>query len=231
MTFMFYIFFKTLASFNFYIDSFQVYLFHIFLNTEEFYEFSIQALKNFGAERTIRISSAGGLRWEPLAVLSTSCAMIVAYFPFDKQGCSIELASFAIPSNAVNLIFASKPVHLGLHDANGDWEVLNTNYRSLKIYEGEVYFSILKFELVIKRLPGHYLLIVILPTILTAVLTFVTLKSGTRIGDIVTVVLALVVLLTLFADTIPSAARYPSILGKLTGFFNVFIQYFFRFYK
>ncbi|CAG2246462.1 CHRNB1 [Mytilus edulis] len=80
------------------------------------------ALKNFGAERTIRISSAGGLRWEPLAVLSTSCAMIVAYFPFDKQGCSIELASFELPSNAVNLIFASTPVHLGLHDENGDWE-------------------------------------------------------------------------------------------------------------
>ncbi|CAG2223634.1 CHRNB3 [Mytilus edulis] len=85
-----------------------------------------------------------------ISVLSTSCAMIVAYFPFDKQGCSIELASFELPSNAVNLIFASTPVHLGLHDENGDWEVLDTDYRSSRIYEGQVYFSDTELNFLLK---------------------------------------------------------------------------------
>ncbi|CAG2208752.1 unnamed protein product [Mytilus edulis] len=92
----------------------------------------------------------------------------------------------------------------------------NNTILFLYIDDDGVAYPVLHFGIAVKRLPLHYVLIVILPTILTAVLTFIAfflpLKSGTRLGYIVTVVLALVVLLTLFADKIPSAAKFPSIL-------------------
>lgn len=179
--------------------------------------------KSFGAERTIGISYFGLLRWQPIAVLSTSCYMVVAFFPFDTQRCSIEIASLDLPSTAVNLTFLPTPINKGLHEKQGDWKLDKTTNESTLITEGnDTVYSLLKFGLVIERLPDHYFMIVIFPTILTAVLTFVTfflpLKSGVRIGYILTVVLALVVLLTLFADTKPSAATYPSVLGKIIVF-------------
>lgn len=58
------------------------------------------------------------------------------------------------------------------------WEVVN-NYTY-----GTT--TTLKFILEVNRLPGHYIMIAIFPTILTAILTFVAfflpLKSGGRIG-------------------------------------------------
>ncbi|CAG2208751.1 CHRNA6 [Mytilus edulis] len=175
--------------------------------------------KNFGAERIIRIFYFGVLRWEPIAILSTSCVMVVAFFPFDVQRCYIELASLDLPSTAVNLTFLHTPINKGVHTPQGDWELKRTEHRSTGLMAGSVKYSLLKFGLVVKRLPGHYFMIVIFPNIITAVLSFATfflpLKSGVRIGYILTVVLALVVLLTLFADTLPSSSKYPSVLVVL----------------
>ncbi|VDH98298.1 Hypothetical predicted protein, partial [Mytilus galloprovincialis] len=175
--------------------------------------------KNFGAESTIRISSDGTLRWEPIAVLSTSCAMNVVFFPFDSQNCTIELASFGISSKEVKLEISSYALNLGLYKSHGDWSVEHTASQSSSITESGEDYSLLIFNLVLKRLSGHYIMIVIFPTILTAALTFVTfflpIKSGIRIGYILTVVLTLVVLLTLYADTMPSTTHYPSILVAL----------------
>lgn len=178
-----------------------------------------------GAGRTIRISNAGQLRWEPIAMLSTACTMVLAWFPFDRQRCFIKLASMDHPFYEVDLIFKSTAVDTELHETQADWELVETiQYYSYILDDDGVAYPVLHFGIAVKRLPLHYILIVIVPTILTAVLTFIAfflpLKSGTRLGYIVTVVLTLVVLLTLFADKIPSAAKFPSILGKVSFVFN-----------
>ncbi|XP_071145030.1 acetylcholine receptor subunit alpha-type acr-16-like [Mytilus edulis] len=179
---------------------------------------SIIELENkLGAGRTIRISNAGQLRWEPIAVLSTACAMVLAWFPFDRQRCFIKLASMDHPYYEVYLIFKSTAVDTRLHETQADWELVETLQDYSYIFDDDgVAYPVLKFGITVKRLPLHYILIVIVPTILTTVLTFIAfflpLKSGTRLGYIVTVVLTLVVLLTLFVDKIPSAAKFPSIL-------------------
>ncbi|XP_063408876.1 neuronal acetylcholine receptor subunit alpha-4-like [Mytilus trossulus] len=177
----------------------------------------IELENKLGAGRIIRISNEGQLRWEPIAVLSTACSMVLAWFPFDSQRCFIKLASMDHPFFEVNLILKSNAVDTDLHETQADWELVDTLQTfSYLLDDGGVAYPVVEFGIIVKRLPLHYILIVIVPTILTAVLTFIAfflpLKSGTRLGYIVTVVLALVVLLTLFADTIPSAAKFPSIL-------------------
>lgn len=166
-------------------------------------------------------------------MLSTACTMFVAFFPFDLQRCNIELASLDLPSTVLNLTFLPTPINRGVHTPQGDWELKDATESSYVISEGELKYSVLEYGLVVKRLPGHYFMIVIFPNILTVVLSFATfflpLKSGVRIGYILTVVLALVVLLTLYADALPSSSKYPSVLGKVSIFIKNCISHFYLF--
>ena len=60
----------------------------------------------------MRIRYDGEVRWEPAAILSTSCDMDVTFFPYDSQTCDIELASWGFHTDAVNLSFYKTDVSL-----------------------------------------------------------------------------------------------------------------------
>ncbi|XP_063408877.1 neuronal acetylcholine receptor subunit alpha-3-like [Mytilus trossulus] len=180
-------------------------------------EFIILELrKNLGADKTVRIQYDGEVRWEPPAVLSTSCDMDVTYFPYDSQFCDIELASWGFPVDAVILTFFKTEINLEDYRPNGEWNLVTTSQKTAVITEDELEFSELFFKMEFKRYYGHYLMSVLVPTILTAVLTFVTfflpLESGDKIGYILTVLLALAVLLTLFSDSMPTTSKHTSVL-------------------
>lgn len=181
--------------------------------------------KNIGDERPIQIFNNGTIIWKPIVMLSTFCKMFIAFFPFDYQICHINLASLDLPDTAMYLYPLIPSID---HEpiSQGDWQIENIYsygyHTTFETISGSN--DMLKFWIVLRRIPGHYLLIVVFPTVLTAILTFVTfflpLKSGIRIGYILTVVLALVVLLTFFAETMPSSTEYPSILGKVTVYYR-----------
>lgn len=175
---------------------------------------------SLAAERPVKILKNGKLVWKPIAMLSTSCFTIVVFFPFDTQYCQIQLAMIHIEYYDKLLDVLPTPISLAIYSEQGDWNAVEGHFALgslLKLEEGwipQIIFGLF-FE---RRFPGHYIMIVMFPTILTALLTFVTfflpIKSGVRIGYILTVVLALVVMLTLFADAMPSSTEYPSVLGK-----------------
>lgn len=162
--------------------------------------------------------------------------MFTAFFPFDYQYCYINLASLDYPQGSVSLHLLNKSVdwfilEIDLEEiSQGDWQIIKTHNIRKTFWTRTEPKEMLKFGINLKRLSGHYILIVIFPSILTAALTFLTfflpIKSGVRIGYILTVVLALVVLLTLFAETMPSAAMYISILGNVTVLTNILVQSF-----
>ncbi|XP_071145445.1 neuronal acetylcholine receptor subunit alpha-3-like [Mytilus edulis] len=176
--------------------------------------------KNIGDERPIQIFNNGTIVWKPIVMLSTFCKMFIAFFPFDYQLCHINLASLDLPNTAMYLFPIISSIY---HEPilQGDWQIAYTPsygfHATFETISGSN--DMLQFWIGLKRIPGHYLMIVVFPTVITAILTFVTfflpLKSGIRIGYILTVVLALVVLLTFFAETMPSSTEYPSILVGL----------------
>ncbi|CAC5364592.1 unnamed protein product [Mytilus coruscus] len=177
---------------------------------------NIFEIKNLGDDKTVRIQYNGEIRWELPAVLSTSCDMDVTFFPYDSQTCDIELASWGFPADAVNLTFFKTNVNLEAYRTDEEWNLVSTSQHPNELIEDDLVFSELSFRIVLERLPGHYIMSVIYPTILTAVLTFVTfflpLESGDKIGYILTVLLALAVLLTLFSDSMPTTSKHTSVL-------------------
>ena len=144
--------------------------------------------------------------------------MDVTFFPYDIQTCEVELASWGFPSTAVNLSFLKTHVNLNNYRTNGEWDLLSTDQHHGEIIEDDLTYSELLFSLHVQRLPGYYLMSVIFPVIVTAVLTSVTfmlpVESGEKVGYILTVLLALAVLLTLFSDSLPTTSKHTSVLGK-----------------
>ncbi|CAG2205651.1 unnamed protein product [Mytilus edulis] len=166
--------------------------------------------------------------WKQIAVLSTLCFVDVFLFPFDRHACKLQLASFDFRTSSIFLGFLETPYE-GTQHSQGDWRIVTTNrYDFVSTGEDQEFNIGLNFIISVERYPGHYIMIIIVPTVLIVVLTFVTfflpLKSGVRIGYILTVVLAMVVLLTLFADTMPTSSQYPSILGKVSVIIDMFVH-------
>ncbi|CAC5387976.1 unnamed protein product [Mytilus coruscus] len=160
---------------------------------------------NIGDGRPIQIFNDGRLVWKPIVMLSTFCKMFIAFFPFDYQHCYINLASLDLPETAVRLTLLSRSINYFSDDldiesiSQGDWQFVKTfNFETYAAFTITGLHDMLTFGIV-----------------LTFVTFFLPLKSGIRIGYILTVVLALVVLMTLFAETMPSSTQYPSILVAL----------------
>ena len=145
--------------------------------------------------------------------------MDVTFFPYDIQSCDIELSSWGFHSDAVNLTFYKSNVNVQDYRTNGEWNLISTSQETSAITDDGLSYSELLFRIVLERLPGYYIMSVIFPVILTAILTSVTfilpVESGEKVGYILTVLLALAVLLTLFADNMPTTSKHTSVLGML----------------
>ena len=143
--------------------------------------------------------------------------MDVTFFPYDVQSCDIELASWGFHTDAVNLTFYKSNVNLQDYRTNGEWDLISTSQHTSEIAEDELVYKELLFRIVVERLPGYYIMSVIFPVFITSMLTAVTfllpVESGEKLGYILTVLVALTVFLTLFADIMPSTSKHTSVLG------------------
>ncbi|CAC5413832.1 unnamed protein product [Mytilus coruscus] len=177
---------------------------------------SIDDLSSLGDDTTVRIRYDGEIRWEVPAILSTSCDMDVTIFPFDSQTCDIELACWGFHTDAVNLTFLKTNLDLEDYSINGEWNIVSTSQHTSELTEEGLVYSELLFRIVFERLSNYYVTSVIIPVIITAVLTSVTfilpVESGEKVGYILTVLLALAVLLTLFTDSMPTTSKHTSVL-------------------
>ncbi|XP_033728350.1 neuronal acetylcholine receptor subunit alpha-3-like [Pecten maximus] len=173
-----------------------------------------------------RVKYTGEVKWDPPGLYETHCEIDITWYPFDKQKCSIELTSWGFISNHVTLEHYVTYVNMENYESNGEWNLLSTELSSSILTEEGETFSQLVFSMEIQRRSGYYILNVIYPITLVAVLTTVTFllpaDSGEKISYILTILLALAVLLTIIADAIPTTSLHTSVLGV---FLSVTLSY------
>ena len=51
----------------------------------------------------VRITSDGTVAWYPPAVVSTSCEMMIARYPFDTQSCEVVLVGWTYPLSEMDV--------------------------------------------------------------------------------------------------------------------------------
>ncbi|XP_069122171.1 uncharacterized protein [Argopecten irradians] len=168
-----------------------------------------------------RVSYTGKVDWEMPQIFVTSCSIDTTYYPFDTQECAIDVTSWSHSKDELELFHLRNYVDTNDIAENGEWKYVGSRVEPLVIKETianrTTNFSLLKFVVILNRRYEYYVANIILPVLITSfliILVFVLpVDSGEKVSYALTVLLALAVLLTLIADSMPNTSNTVSILS------------------
>ncbi|KAL3854940.1 hypothetical protein ACJMK2_014175 [Sinanodonta woodiana] len=181
----------------------------------------------------LTVTNTGDVLWEPPGLYTTHCEIDITYYPFDRQKCIIEMTSWSLTKDQLELDLASDNIDTEDLRTNGEWIIVSTSVRDRDLLDNKpdgtvVTSSQLDFILVIERRPAFYAINFILPIILSSFLScvvfLVPIQAGEKVSYILTMILAIAVLLTLIADSLPHTSLTASVLGiylAITMFLSV----------
>ncbi|XP_062611959.1 neuronal acetylcholine receptor subunit alpha-3-like [Saccostrea cucullata] len=164
-----------------------------------------------------RVRNTGEVHWDPPGLFITHCDIDIAYFPFDYQVCKIEVSSSAFTTEVLTLNKSHDKVNTENFHENGEWILYSSRVEESILEEHGEKFSKLEFQIVFQRRPGYYLTNIVYPVILISLLTNLSFllptDSGEKISYTLTVLLALVVMLMMVGDNMPTASKHTPIIG------------------
>ena len=171
-----------------------------------------KSLKGLGSSFLyVNILQNGTITWKPYQIFESACDVDVLYFPFDATTCHLK---FVIWSNTVDLVkisTGSNGLNMDLFQESSQWSILSTSTTN---YETTTTSGVM-FSLLMKRKPLFYLLNILIPVIMLAVLNvFVFVlpaSSGEKSAFSVTAFLAFVVFLTIISTELPQNSRKLSL--------------------
>ncbi|ESN91997.1 hypothetical protein HELRODRAFT_181925 [Helobdella robusta] len=177
------------------------------------------------------ISSDGTVLHMYPALVKTSCALDVKFFPFDSQSCKLEFISWTYNGNELEVDYnESYPNFIYYNSENQEWAVEKiTQERHTKQYSccPEPYYD-LTFDIHLKRGSLFYVINLITPCFLIFIISFLgfflPVESGEKVNLEITILLALVVFLLMVGETMPPTQDCFPILGSGHG-----VQVFFTF--
>ncbi|KAK3789048.1 hypothetical protein RRG08_063764 [Elysia crispata] len=184
------------------------------------YNFADDRLKE-QRDALVVVEHTGDLQWMPQAILNSSCAFDILFFPFDEQICSLKFGSWTYDGNALNMDFVGGLEQMDMTDyvQSNEWDVIeNIGVRNVKYYTccPEPYPD-MTFTLRLKRKVAFYTFILILPcgllSLLTMVIFWVPPESPAKLQLGMNIFLAFFVLLLLLADYTPRAAASIPLIG------------------
>lgn len=161
----------------------------------------------------IRIDMDGNCQWLIGVVASTLCTFDVTLFPFDKPSCDISFTTWRYTSDEVLLTALNDSVDFSLYYENSEWTIENST-ANLTI-ENDV--SYLNYTIYFKRNAGFFLVNMILPILVVALLNSMTFllptESGERLTYAVLLFLWFVVYLDIVTTNLPMSSTNISNLS------------------
>ena len=161
-------------------------------------------------QTNVVVSSDGSSRWFCPLILETECNVDIKYFPFDRQVCPMRFGLWTYNGLKVNFSIIRDKADTANLVPSGEW-----NLEAMPGYRKEFFYSccpgepypVIDYEVIIVRRTSFYILNLIWPGILIAVLAAITFllppESGERIGLGITNLLAMMVFLLLISESIP----------------------------
>ena len=160
--------------------------------------------------------------WKPWVVLRGGCTPDTRFYPFDSQECSFKIAAWGHTKSELELKVQRSVWDLGLFQDNAEWTIVETS--SENIIQHDV--SFVEFHIKLKRIPTYYVINLIAPVILLALVNvcvfILPAESGERVGFSITCFLSFVVLLNIIMGFIPSSSANLAYLCYYTFIMMVF---------
>ncbi|CAF2389439.1 unnamed protein product [Rotaria sp. Silwood2] len=160
----------------------------------------------------------GTVEWVFPDVFRSYCDVVITYFPFDKQNCTLEIQSWSRPSN--ELLVRHQPQNLRQQNQyiRTEWQVYEIVVRNATMKR----YLWLVFHINMKRNYQFYVNHMIFPFSILSCLTLFVFwlppDSGEKITLTITILLALTVFLQLISNYTPKASSNLPIIGI---YFNV----------
>ncbi|XP_061173311.1 neuronal acetylcholine receptor subunit alpha-3-like [Saccostrea echinata] len=165
-----------------------------------------------GSFMFLRIFHTGDVVWSPNKVFDTKCKIDVAFFPFDQQTCSVELMSWNSDLSTVNITNGVNGLRIDDELNHGHWSVSSHYFRTFR----DDTDSVISFSITLDRKPKIYVLNIIIPFALLAILNLATFilpnSCGEKLSYSITVLLALSIFLTIVASMLPANSDSTSYL-------------------
>lgn len=175
----------------------------------------------------VRINKNGQVTWRPYQVFESACNVEITYFPFDKTTCELKFVIWTNPKNLLLAQLGSRGLDIGLYGENSEWDLLKTTGAQFSTNTA----SGVTFSLEMKRKPLFYLLNILVPVVMLALLNpFVfalPASSGEKTGFAVTAFLAFAVFLTVISAELPENSEKMSTFSAylfLMTFLSTFIS-------
>ena len=169
----------------------------------------------------VQIFNNGHTVWAAPFVFKTSCRIDVSNFPFDHQQCRLKFGSWSYHGSELdlwNMKNFSRKTNTSVE--HGEWEIRNvTIRRNTPKYEccENVTYPDVTFTIHLKRRSLFYIVNLILPNFLIAMLGFfsffIPVECGERISFVITVLLSMTVFLLLVAENIPATSDAIPVIG------------------
>ncbi len=161
----------------------------------------------------------GMVLWAPPFVATTSCAVDITYYPYDKQTCSVIVTGWSYTLAEMNvLVDIDAAIQTLYYTQNGEWDLVDTSYTLFNLTNGGDTYRKIYFNLSFRRKWQFYGMNIIIPLVLNSLLMamvfVVPIDSGEKMGYSLTVLLSYVVLLTMVSDELPSISSQPSVIRK-----------------
>ncbi|CAF0826925.1 unnamed protein product [Rotaria sp. Silwood1] len=160
----------------------------------------------------------GTVEWVFPDVFRSYCDVVITYFPFDKQNCTLEIQSWSRPSN--ELLVRHQPQNLRQQNQyiRTEWQVYQIVVRNATMNR----YLWLVFHINMKRNYQFYVNHMIFPFSILSCLTLFVFwlppDSGEKITLTITILLALTVFLQLISNYTPKASSNLPMIGI---YFNV----------
>ncbi|XP_038059455.1 neuronal acetylcholine receptor subunit alpha-6-like [Patiria miniata] len=162
----------------------------------------------------------GTVYWNPPVIFRSSCLIDISYFPFDEQRCTMKFGSWTYDASQLDIKPLSRRVERENYRANGEWEIVESLIEKHAIRYAcceDVYLD-LTYTFVLHRNPLFYIITLVLPCILIALLTalifYLPSEAQEKITLCISVLLALIVFLLLIPSIIPPTATTVPLIAR-----------------
>ncbi|XP_071977776.1 acetylcholine receptor subunit alpha-1-B [Engystomops pustulosus] len=178
----------------------------------------------------VLLDYTGKIIWTPPAIFKSYCEIIVTYFPFDQQNCSMKLGTWTYDGKLVVINPESDRPDLSNFMESGEW--LMKDYRCWKhsvTYTccPDVPYLDITYHFVLQRLPLYFIVNVIIPCLLFSFLTglvfYLPTDSGEKMTLSISVLVSLTVFLLVIVELIPSTSSAVPLIGKYMLFTMVLV--------
>ncbi|XP_070541271.1 neuronal acetylcholine receptor subunit non-alpha-2-like [Ptychodera flava] len=182
--------------------------------------------RNYLSEtKTVGVYYNGTVRNIPQDVLETPCILDIRYFPFDRQQCVVSFTTWNLLANEMIIRANPKNVDVSFLLKHTEWDIVGSSSSMLYIYSDidDSNWTAVDFTLHLKRKPLYYIVNIISPSIVLAVLTlfvfFVPCDAGEKLSFSVSIVIATSLYSVIVSDIMPvTSESVPFILQLL--YFN-----------